>query len=790
MPSGVEVILKISKLNFASFKTLNKKQAKDKVRTLPAEQNSQNAQLSNIYHTPINFQRKWQEHQSWGLRLNKDGTANAKIFTYPDAKNVTLEVNEENYFVLENKNEGIFEAQIPKGQIKEKDKYRFIIEKSDGTTEKVKDPYTFSQIDIIGPSEVYNHNRYFWQDESWFNISNKKRISRLASPKNGLTSLKKAKIYELHIATLTKKGDLESAKNELQRIKDLGFNAIEIMPVENTYSYNWGYDGVDKFAVANYLGGADKLKEFIDTAHQIGLNVIMDMVPNHLGPDGAQLDKTGPYIKGTTPWGGAFNYEGKDSKYVRDFMVNAALNWLHNFHCDGLRLDMTKFMNSDVTMKQIAAEVNYHFPHAFLIAEDAREHIAVRGDDSWYDYWQPHDQRIIQAIPDNESGYGFDDKTHEKAIQKIENFETSLNHLGYTSEWDFSYHHTLNKLPYGEYDLHELERAIAESGIRVKYSASHDEIGNMDGTRVVAKYMVPLLKLNENIYLKDEDKKRAHEYSQLKGMDIEQALGIVKSQKAQQVSMTLARMVQDGRIERYLSFDLNPETFRCIVLDKLGIKRDSQITPESILSSFAKATKTYRAIEAIKYFTPGPVMTFQGEENLDMSKFNFFREFESIKDERYLYTEKGYPHGYEAFLDSKLNSQITSEQGRKRQEEFTSLIKDLNKLKDESPAATAGQIVTKSTVKHFQNPTIALHSKDEQSGDELFLVANFSNLDYTNYTIDFPKGKWVQIINTNDKKYGGSGTCQNSAIVYGYGDLKIKSEIQVPAKSSIIFKKL
>ncbi|MBQ7287217.1 MAG: hypothetical protein IJW73_05590, partial [Candidatus Gastranaerophilales bacterium] len=89
------------------------------------------------------------------------------------------------------------------------------------------------------------------------------------------------------------------------------------MPVENTYSYNWGYDGVDKFAVSNFLGGPDRLKEFIDEAHNVGLNVIMDMVPNHIGPDGAQLAKTGPYTNGSTPWGDAFNYEGQNSRYVR-----------------------------------------------------------------------------------------------------------------------------------------------------------------------------------------------------------------------------------------------------------------------------------------------------------------------------------------------------------------------------------------------------------------------------------------------------------------------------------------
>ena len=97
----------------------------------------------------------------------------------------------------------------------------------------------------------------------------------------------------------------------------------------------------------------------------------MDIVPNHLGPDIAELQKTGPYIEGINCFGYKFNFEGdKYSQFVRDFIVGAALNWVVNYHCDGLRVDMTKFMCSDFTMKQMVAEVNYHAPFAFLIAED------------------------------------------------------------------------------------------------------------------------------------------------------------------------------------------------------------------------------------------------------------------------------------------------------------------------------------------------------------------------------------------------------------------------------------
>ena len=145
-------------------------------------------------------------------------------------------------------------------------------------------------------------------------------------------------------------------------------------------------------------GGPDKLKELIDYTHGLELNVVMDYVPNHLGPDGAQLKRTGPYIKGNNAFGESFNFEGENSKYVRDYIVNAAMNWIDNYKVDGLRLDMTKFMESDFTMKEIAAEINHHFPSVFLIAEDSRQGVNVNHKGYFEDYSQLHDKRVEQRI--------------------------------------------------------------------------------------------------------------------------------------------------------------------------------------------------------------------------------------------------------------------------------------------------------------------------------------------------------------------------------------------------------
>ena len=751
---------------------------------------------------PISFKRSWSEHQSWGVRIDGDYPS-AKIFTFPDAKKVSIEVSDGNsdnkkIYELEKKQDGVFEKKFEKGAIKPNDEYSFIIERSNGSIEKVKDPYSFRQPTLLGPSVAYNQSAYRWTDSSWYSKTNADRISRRASKDNSYKSLKQAKIYEMHIATLTKKANFEGAIQELQRIKDFGFNAIEIMPVENTFSYNWGYDGVDKFSPAQYLGGADKLKDLINAAHNIGLNVIMDMVPNHIGVDGSLLRKTGPYTSGKdTPWGDAFNYEGENSKYVRDYMVNAALNWIHNYHCDGLRLDMTKFMDSDTEMQQIAAEVNYHFPDAFLIAEDARSNISVRGDEYWHDWWQPHDQRVTTPLKPDEIGFGENEDIHNQKIDNIQNGNLTLARLGCDSEWDFHFYHTISKLPYGEVDLDGLERAIFDSQERVKYSTSHDETGNMDGTRLVAKYMVPILNLREGVYLDNKDIKRAKdyvEYMKTKNKDVsfDNALDMVKSQKTQQISMKLAQMVQDGRLDKIFNMPRKNNFFNEVVLPELGINSNFSISPDKVLSAFKDAVRIYRAIEALRYFAPGPVMTFQGEENIQMAKFNFFREFDSIKNEEYLYLEKGYPYGYQAYQDSILANMQYSKSGLERMSQFANLIKDLNRFKEDNPASTVGHVVLADTVKHYQNPTFAMHAKDDASNNEVFIISNFSSLDYPSYDIEFPSGKWVEIINTNDAKYGGTNTCQNNEPVFGLLDgrgRKSKVKIALPAKSSVIFVK-
>jgi len=188
------------------------------------------------------------------------------------------------------------------------------------------DPASFSQPDgVHAPSRVVNHERFLWSDDRW-----KGR------------KLDDSIIYELHVGTFTPGGDFHSAVERLSYLADLGINAVEIMPVSQfPGERNWGYDGVYPFAVQNSYGGVDALKSFINESHRHGLSVILDVVYNHLGPEGNYLHDYGPYFTKSynTPWGESLNFDGAYSDPVCDYFICNALYWLHEFHVDALRLD-------------------------------------------------------------------------------------------------------------------------------------------------------------------------------------------------------------------------------------------------------------------------------------------------------------------------------------------------------------------------------------------------------------------------------------------------------------------
>jgi maltooligosyltrehalose trehalohydrolase len=178
---------------------------------------------------------------------------------------------------------------------------------------------------VHGPSQIVDHSLFNWSDKEWKGLQLKELI-----------------IYELHVGTFTPEGSFEAMISRLDELRTIGINAIEIMPVSQfPGSRNWGYDGVFPYAVQNSYGGPDGLKRLVNACHLKGIAVIVDVVYNHLGPEGNYLTHFGPYFttKYRTPWGDAINFDGEWSDGVRDYFANNALFWFEQYHVDGLRCD-------------------------------------------------------------------------------------------------------------------------------------------------------------------------------------------------------------------------------------------------------------------------------------------------------------------------------------------------------------------------------------------------------------------------------------------------------------------
>jgi maltooligosyltrehalose trehalohydrolase len=187
------------------------------------------------------------------------------------------------------------------------------------------DPASRFQPETVHDASEVISSDFRWQDGDWTGLQLRDYI-----------------LYEIHVGTATPEGTFEAIIPLLSELKDLGITAIELMPIAQfPGNRNWGYDGVYPYAVQNSYGGPTGLKRLINSAHHQGLAVVLDVVYNHLGPEGNYLREFGPYFTDAykTPWGDALNFDGKYSNHVRRFFLENALRWQEEFHVDALRLD-------------------------------------------------------------------------------------------------------------------------------------------------------------------------------------------------------------------------------------------------------------------------------------------------------------------------------------------------------------------------------------------------------------------------------------------------------------------
>lgn len=257
--------------------------------------------------------------QKPGISINADGKSSTALVWAPFAKSVAIVKNKGRQIPLTQSSGGYWEGHdLP---LRHGDLYKIILD-----DKSLPDPASLAQPEgVHGPSQVIDLHQHQWNDHQWKGLDVDELI-----------------IYELHTGTFTPDGTFEGISDKLPELKKLGINTIEIMPVSCfPGSRNWGYDGVYPYGVQDSYGGVAELQKLVDTCHQQGIAVILDVVYNHLGPEGNYLPKFGPYFTGKyqTPWGEAVNFDDAFSDGVRSFFLENAMMWIRDFHIDGLRLD-------------------------------------------------------------------------------------------------------------------------------------------------------------------------------------------------------------------------------------------------------------------------------------------------------------------------------------------------------------------------------------------------------------------------------------------------------------------
>jgi maltooligosyltrehalose trehalohydrolase len=310
------------------------------------------------------------------------------------------------------------------------------------------------------PSRIVSPNGFAWTDAGWRGVPRAELIT-----------------YELHVGTFSPEGTFAGVAARLPYLRDLGITAVELMPVAAfPGERNWGYDGVYAFAPHAAYGGPDGLRRLSDACHAHGLALILDVVYNHIGPEGNYLGDYGPYFTNRyrTPWGDALNFDGPDSDEVRRFFVDNALHWLCEYHADGLRLDAIHGIY-DFSARPILQEIADAFH-----AEAAR-----RGRDAWLIAESDlNDPRVIR--PKEVGGLGLDAQWSDDFHHALHAIVTG-NRRGYFADFgrvaDVAKAVTASFVYDGQHAPHRRRRhgaaAAGDAGDRfVSFIQNHDQIAN------------------------------------------------------------------------------------------------------------------------------------------------------------------------------------------------------------------------------------------------------------------------------------------------------------------------
>ena len=288
--------------------------------------------------------------------LVQDGATTFRAWA-PTTSTLSLVLDNSTVAMTETEN-GMFEVEVEDAGPGTRYQYKL----DDGG--QFPDPASRFQPDgVHGPSQVVDPAEYDWTDDDWTGRSRDELV-----------------LYELHVGAFTPEGTFDAVRERLPYLKSLGVTAIELMPVHDfPGARNWGYDPAALFAPARSYGTPTDLRRLVDAAHQAGLAVVLDVIYNHFGPDGAYANAFAPFLteKYETPWGPAMNLDDDGSDGVRRFLIDNALHWLREYHVDGLRLDATHALHDESRphfladlSETVETEVEDFDRH--LIAEDHR----------------------------------------------------------------------------------------------------------------------------------------------------------------------------------------------------------------------------------------------------------------------------------------------------------------------------------------------------------------------------------------------------------------------------------
>jgi maltooligosyltrehalose trehalohydrolase len=369
----------------------------------------------------------------FGARPQADGSTVFRVWA-PRAESLALKVlgDEPRTFPMSREGGGVFEARVP--GVGAGAEYFYVVGGNDRP-----DPVSRSQPGgVHGASRVVAPEEFAWTDEAWKGIA-----------------LKDYVVYELHAGTFTPEGTFEAVVEKLAHLKSLGVTAVELMPVaEFPGGRNWGYDGAHLYAPQSTYGGPEGLKKLVDACHREGLAFVLDVVYNHLGPEGNYAGEFMPLYSDShkSPWGAGLNFDGEGSEGVRRYFVENALYWLTEYHVDALRLDAVHAI-ADAGTRHLLEELAGEF-HAQAALLGRRAHLIAESD--------LNDVRVI--APPAEGGHGID------------------------AQWSDDFHHSLHALltktdrgyfsDFGR--VEDLAKAVSEGFV---YSGQHSKFrGKRHGT--------------------------------------------------------------------------------------------------------------------------------------------------------------------------------------------------------------------------------------------------------------------------------------------------------------------